>query len=347
MLQTLWFWLVGFMLIMYVVLDGFDLGAGALHPFVAKSDAERRNIFKAIGPVWDGNEVWLIAAGGSLFFAFPLLYATSFSGFYLPLMLVLWLLIIRGVSIELRSHLSSPLWRDFWDGAFFIGSALLALFFGVALGNVVRGVPIDATGNFFVALWTTFSPSGPNPGVLDWYTVTIGLLSLCALSAHGAAWISLKTVGALSERCKRVGFALWGVTVALTAIATLMTFSLRPELWGNFRRWPLGLLLPLLAIGALIAMGVCLRRGREKRAFVASCAYLAGMLASTVYALYPLVLPAVEPSRSLTVFNASASRTGLLIGLGWWSIGMLLALTYFVGIYWLFRGKIPDHDGHY
>jgi cytochrome d ubiquinol oxidase subunit II len=183
--------------------------------------------------------------------------------------------------------------------------------------------------------------------VLDWYTVTIGLLSLSALSAHGAAWISLKTPGELSARAKRMGFGLWGLTAALTAIATVMTFSLRPELWSNFQRWPLGLLLPLLAVGGLIAMGVGLRRGSEKRTFFASCAYLVGMLASTVYALYPLVLPAVDVGRSLTIFNASASRTGLLIGLGWWSLGMALALTYFIGIYWLFRGKVPEHDEHY
>lgn len=346
-MQTLWFWLVGFMLIMYVVLDGFDLGAGTLHPFVTKSDGERRKILKAIGPVWDGNEVWLIAAGGSLFFAFPLLYATSFSGFYLPLMMVLWLLIIRGVSIELRSQLPSPIWRDFWDGAFFVGSSLLALFFGVALGNVVRGVPIDETGNFFGALWTSFSPLDPNPGVLDWYTVTIGLLAVSALSAHGAAWISLKTTGALNERSRKTGLGFWVATVALTAIATVMTFSLRPELLGNFQRWPLGLVIPAIAIGGLVATGLWMRQGKELKAFFASCAYLAGMLASTAFALYPTVLPAIEPTRSLTVFNASASRTGLLIGLGWWTLGMALALTYFVGIYWLFRGKVPEHDEHY
>ncbi len=345
-METLWFWLVGFMLLMYVVLDGFDLGAGAVHPFVAKSDDERRMIYKSIGPVWDGNEVWLIAAGGSLFFAFPLLYATAFSGFYLPLMMVLWLLIIRGVAIELRSHLKSPLWRDFWDGGFFLGSALLALFFGVALGNVIRGVPIGSDGTFFVALWTSFSPLDPNPGVLDWYTVTVGLLAVAALSTHGATWISLKTTGALSARCKRVGFGLWVATALLTAIVTVMTFSLRPTLWTNFQRWPLGLLLPALAVGGLVAMGVFMRQGREKRAFVASAAYLVGMLASAVYSVYPMVLPAVDPARSLTVFNASASRTGLLIGLGWWSLGMALAITYFIGTYWLFRGKVPEHDAH-
>src|SRR3954463_3990106 len=142
------------MIAMYVLLDGFDLGAGAIHLVAARDDGERRKIIRAIGPVWDGNEVWLIAGGGTLFFAFPVLYASSFSGFYLPLIIVLWLLMMRGLSIELRQHIDNPLWATFWDAAFFVGSSLLAVFLGVALGNVVRGVPLDADGNFFLALWT-------------------------------------------------------------------------------------------------------------------------------------------------------------------------------------------------
>src|SRR5438067_13006468 len=156
-MQTLWFILVGFMLTMYVVLDGFDLGAGAIHLFAAKNDQERRMILRAIGPVWDGNEVWLIAAGGTMFFSFPVLYASSFSGFYLPLIIVLWLLMLRGISIELRSHLDNAVWVTFWDGVFFLGSALLAIFYGAALGNVVRGVPLNGNGTFFEALGTDFN----------------------------------------------------------------------------------------------------------------------------------------------------------------------------------------------
>src|SRR5579884_354221 len=153
-MQTLWFILVAFMLIAYVVLDGFDLGAGIIHLFVARTESERRMVLRAIGPVWDGNEVWIIAAGGTLFFTFPILYASSFSGFYLPLIIVLWLLMLRGVAIELRSRLNNPLWGSFWDGTFFLGSALLSIFYGAALGNVIRGVPLDAQGNFFAPLWT-------------------------------------------------------------------------------------------------------------------------------------------------------------------------------------------------
>src|SRR5256714_10373443 len=169
-MPTLWFILVTFMLTMYVLLDGFDLGAGAIHLAAAKTDAERRTIIRAIGPVWDGNEVWLIAAGGTLFFTFPLLYASSFSGFYLPLMIVLWLLMLRGVGVELRSHVSDPLWWSFFDFVFSISSLVLAIFFGAAIGNVIRGVPLNSDGYFFEALWTNFRV-GANPGILDWYTV--------------------------------------------------------------------------------------------------------------------------------------------------------------------------------
>src|ERR671933_1199968 len=192
-MPTLWFILVAFMLTMYVLLDGFDLGAGVIHLAAAKTDAERRAIIRAIGPVWDGNEVWLIAAGGTLFFASPVLYASSFSGFYLPLIIVLWLLMLRGLSIELRGHIADPLWASFWDAIFFIGSSLLAIFFGAALGNVVRGVPLDKDGYFFQPLWTDFSPFSRTPGILDWYTILIGLLALTTLVMHGANSMAVKT----------------------------------------------------------------------------------------------------------------------------------------------------------
>src|ERR671938_749852 len=224
-MPTLWFILVAFMLTMYVLLDGFDLGAGAIHLIAAKTNEERRLILRAIGPVWDGNEVWLIAAGGTLFFAFPQLYASSFSGFYLPLIMVLWLLMIRGLSIELRSHLKDPLWASFWDAAFFVGSALLVIFFGAALGNVVRGVPVAEDGYFFQPLWTNFSPTNPNPGILDWYTILTGLLALATLVVHGASWVAVKTEGELNARARHAARIGWLALVVLTAITTAATFS--------------------------------------------------------------------------------------------------------------------------
>src|ERR1700687_3032148 len=174
---SLWFGIVAVMIAAYAVLDGFDLGAGAVYLLAAKTHEERRRVLRAIGPVWDGNEVWLLAAGATLYFAFPRLYASSFSGFYLPLMIVLWLLILRGVGIEFRAHIENRVWQEFFDVIFSISSILLAVFFGAALGNVVRGVPLDLSGNFFEPLWTNFK-LGPLTGILDWYTVLISVVVL-------------------------------------------------------------------------------------------------------------------------------------------------------------------------
>src|SRR5262252_6841455 len=212
-----WFWLVAIMITAYVVLDGFDLGAGVLHLFIAKTDEERRTVIRTIGPVWDGNEVWLIAGGGTLYFAFPLLYASGFSGFYLPLMIVLWLLILRGIGIELRTHVDSQVWRGFFDGCFGISSLLLIIFFGAALGNVVRGVPLNKDGYFFLPLWTNWRV-GPQPGVLDWYTV------------HGAHYVALKTDGELNLRAHRLAGTLWPALLVVTLLSLWATLSIRPEL---------------------------------------------------------------------------------------------------------------------
>jgi cytochrome bd ubiquinol oxidase subunit II len=345
--ETLWFVLVAFMLTMYVLLDGFDLGAGAIHPFVAKNDRERRLVLRSIGPVWDGNEVWIIAAGGTLFFSFPLLYASSFSGFYLPLIIVLWLLMIRGLSVELRSHIESPVWASFWDGMFFLGSSLLAFFYGVALGNVVRGVPIGEDGYFFQPLWTNFSPTNPVPGILDWYTILTGLLALTALIVHGASWVAVKTEDELNVRARHAAQIGWLALVVLTAITTVATFALSPEMLSSFSERPWGLVFPVLAAAGLILLGYFSFRRRDRATFLFSGAYLAGMMASTAFAVYPKVLPAVEPENSLTIYNASGSAYGLAVGLVWWSIGMVLAAIYFVLIYRLFRGKVSLEDEGY
>ena len=208
-METLWFYLVAVMVAVYVILDGFDLGAGALHLFIARKDSERRTVLQSIGPVWDGNEVWLLAGGGALVLAFPRLYASAFSGFYLPLMMVLWLLILRAISIEFRSHLNSPIWRPLWDVVFSLSSLLLAVFLGAALGNVVRGVPLGADGFFFAPLWTSFRTGGQELGVLDWYTVSVGMTSLLALTYHGAMWVILKTEGEVRERAKRAAGSMF------------------------------------------------------------------------------------------------------------------------------------------
>jgi cytochrome bd ubiquinol oxidase subunit II len=345
-METLWFCLVAVMLAIYVLLDGFDLGAGAIHFLVAKTNEERRQVIATIGPVWDGNEVWLVAAGGTLYFAFPLLYASGLSGFYLPLMMVLWLLILRGSAVEFRNHIQSPIWIPFWDFFFSASSLLLAVFFGAALGNVIRGVPLDESGYFFEPLWTNLL-LGEHTGILDWYTILVGVTALLALMMHGALWVQLKTGGAVRERSQRLaGWAWWGV-LGFTALLTAVTFSVQPQVLANFRTLPAGYLFPALAIAGLAGVQFELRRSSELHAFLASCAYLLGMLTSVVFGIYPMVLPARNPLYSLTVTNAKAGVYGLKIGLVWWVIGIGLAAGYFIFVYRTFTGKVATAaDSH-
>jgi cytochrome d ubiquinol oxidase subunit II len=346
-METIWFSLVAIMIAMYVVFDGFDLGVGALHLLVARNDAERRIVLRSIGPVWDGNEVWLLAAGGTLFFAFPLLYATSFSGFYLPLMIVLWLLILRGISIEFRHLVHGAAWTPLWDVVFSLSSLLLIVFFGAALGNVVRGVSFDAEGHFFAPLWTHFRV-GPEPGVLDWFTVTTGLTALAVLVLHGALWLVLKTTGELQQRAERAARRAFWASVIAVALLTLLTFRVQPQVALNLSQRPWGAVFPALAVGGLIAVRIFIGRRNELRAFLASCGLLIGLLSSAAFGLYPYVLPSLDdPAAGLTAEAAAAAEYGLRIGLVWWIPGMLLVTAYFVFTYRHLRGKVAlDDDGY-
>jgi len=336
----IWFWLVAVMITAYVVLDGFDLGAGVLHLLIARTDQERRTVIRTIGPVWDGNEVWLLAGGGTLYFAFPLLYASGFSGFYLPLMIVLWLLILRGIGIELRMHLESTVWRGFFDGCFAISSLLLTIFYGAALGNVIRGVPLNKEGYFFLPLWTNWRP-GAEPGILDWYTVIAGVLALIALTIHGAHYVAVKTSGDLNLRARRVAAVLWPALALVTLVSLWATLSVRPELLTNYRRYPFLFVIPVAVALSLIAMFLHGRRANDKAAFLASSAYLIFMLVGAAAAVYPnLLTSTTDPALNITIYNAAAASYSLSFGLIWWSFGMALALGYFVFIYRMFRGKV-------
>jgi cytochrome bd ubiquinol oxidase subunit II len=339
-METLWFIIVAVMVTAYVVLDGFDLGAGVIYPFAAQTPTERQTIMRAIGPVWDGNEVWLLAAGGTLYFAFPLLYASSFSGFYLPLMMVLWLLMLRGVGIELRAHMENPVWRGFFDFVFFGASALLTIFFGAALGNVVRGVPLGPDQFFFEPLWTNFRV-GTNNGILDWYTVLTGVIALVTLTTHGALYITTKSEGDLNARARRIAMRLWPIQLILTVAGLVASVSIRPAVVDNYKHHAVGLVIPVIVFGSLAVMMHAMIRHYEKIAFVASSAYIVGMLVGAAFALYPVVLPAsTDPARSLTIYNAAAGQHGLAVGFIWWTLGMILALGYFFFVYRMFRGKV-------
>ncbi|MCS7023171.1 MAG: cytochrome d ubiquinol oxidase subunit II [Bryobacteraceae bacterium] len=338
-METTWFWLTAFLITGYVVLDGFDLGAGVVHLYVAQTDGERQQVLKSIGPVWDGNEVWLLAGGGTLYFAFPKLYASSFSGFYLPLMIVLWLLILRGIALEFRNHLANDTWRPFWDVTFSLASTLLCVFFGAALGNVVRGVPLDERGEFFLPLWTNFTTK-PAPGILDWYTILVGLLAFVCLSIHGAIWVAQKTSGAVHQRAHRLAKVLLPAVVVLTAAVTAATFQIQPHVASRFRDNWVGWVFPLLALAGLAFVWRGLSLERYSAAFVASTFYLVGMLGAVAFGLFPNVLPATDPARSLTIYQAAAAPYGLRVGLFWWLPGMAMALGYTAFLYRRFAGKV-------
>jgi cytochrome d ubiquinol oxidase subunit II len=341
-MSAFWYGALAAMFSTYAVLDGFDFGAGALNLFLARDDRERRQVLAAIGPVWDGNEVWLIAGGGTFFFAFPRAYATAFSGFYLPLMLALWLLGVRGIAIELRSHLENPLWRAFWDAGLCGASALMAVVLGVALGNVLRGAPLDQSGHFMAPWFTHFNARGAT-GVLDWYTLMVGVFSLCALSAHGALFIAWRNDGPVRERALRMARLLWPVVAAVGLLVVVATAVVRPEIYrGLLSRpwaWPLALVALLGLVGALVL------RGRDLLAFLASSAFLAGTLMATAAGLFPLLLPStVDPAFHVTAQNAAAGEHGLRIGLVWWSLGMALAVSYTAYVFRTLRGKAQAED---
>jgi cytochrome bd ubiquinol oxidase subunit II len=346
-MQTIWFCIVAVMVAIYVVLDGFDLGAGIAHLLVARTDDERRTVLRSIGPVWDGNEVWLLAGGGVLYFAFPALYAAGFSGFYLPLMMVLWLLILRGISIEFRNHIESEVWHPLWDVSFAVASALLAVFFGAALGNVVRGVPLDRAGEFFLPLWTDFN-TGATPGILDWYTILVGVTALLTLTVHGALWLALKTEGVLEARSRNLANKAWWGLLAAVILITLASFDVQPHIRLAFETQPWGYVFPFLAVAGLVAMRVWNGARSSLAAFLSSSLFIIGMLTSAVFGLYPYVLPSnTDPALSLSITNASAAPYGLKVGLFWFIPGILLAAVYFIHNYRSFAGKLRTEEKGY
>jgi cytochrome d ubiquinol oxidase subunit II len=329
-LPLVWFGLLGVLLAGYAILDGFDLGVGMVHLFVARDDAERRIVLNSIGPIWDGNEVWLVTFGGALFAAFPEAYATLFSGFYAAFMLLIFCLMLRAVSIEFRGKRIARFWRRLWDAGFTLGSFAASLLFGVAVGNLLQGVPLDAAGEYHGELLAQLSP----------YPLLVGALVVTLFLMHGAVFLSLKTEGALHLRVRRWawrGFGLFLVAFLLTTIFTLATF---PHAIANFARWPLLWGIPVVLTFALADVPREIFHERPRAAFLASTVVIASLVALLGAAMYPdLIHSWPAPGHSLTLWNAASSPHTLRIMLLIAAIGMPAVLAYTAIVYWTFRGK--------
>lgn len=343
-METVWFCLLAFVAAMYGILDGYDLGVGMLHPFVGRTPNEREAVRRTILPVWDGNEVWLIAGGGILFFAFPVAYASGFAGFYLAFFVLLWLLIPRGLSLELREQVPHPLAHGFCDGTFFWASTLLGFLYGVALGNVLRGVPLDRNGYFFVPFWTVLG-LGPNPGVFDWYTVLAGFSTLAILIVHGGAFLAARSVEPVRSRALTAArYASIPAVLLATAFAVLSPVA-NAALRHNYTAHPWTYSLPAAAGAAGLVMIVLAWRRRERGTFIASTAVILLSVGSAALALYPaLLLSTTKRALDLTIYNTGTSRYAMTTGLVWGGIGLALAAGYSAFAHYRFRGRVSSPD---
>ena len=336
-LNTIWFLLLGILLLGYGILDGFDLGVGVLHLF-AKDERERRIHMNAIGPVWDGNEVWLLTAGGAMFAAFPPVYATVFSGFYLAFMLLLLALIFRAVSMEFRGKVDSAAWKRIWDWGFGLGSLVPPLLYGVALGNVMAGLPLDAGGNFTGSFYSLLSP----------YALLVGVTSLAFFIMHGAAWMMLKTEGGLQARMRNWVTRSWAAFVLLYTGATFMSVFSAPHLFEGLVEKPLFWVAISVLVAAVALIPLAAARTRVVHTFLLSAAALAAMLALVGLSLYPNLVPAIPGSgESLTIYNASSTPRTLKVMLIIAAAGMPFVVGYTALIYRAFRGKVTITEESY
>jgi cytochrome d ubiquinol oxidase subunit II len=337
-LIVIWFLLEGVLLAGYALLDGFDLGVGILHPFVPRTDEERRISMNSIGPLWDGNEVWLVTFGGALFAAFPEAYATVFSGFYTAFMLLLFALVFRAVSLEFRSKVSGKGWRRFWDWSFFGGSALASLLFGVAVGNAMLGMPLDDAGNFHGTVLDQLTP----------FPVLVGLMTVALFAMHGGMFLYLKTEGEFQQRLRDWLWRSWGLFLVLFMLTTIATVAFIPRATVNFERWPWAAVVVLVAILAVANIPRCLYWGAPGRAFLSSCVVIVCMVGLFGLALYPnLVTASNDPANSITIFNAASSPKTLMIMLIIAIVGLPFVLAYTAIIYWTFRGKVELGEHSY
>jgi cytochrome d ubiquinol oxidase subunit II len=336
-LQITWFVIIAVLIVGYAILDGFDLGVGFWY-LLARGQEQRRTLLNAIGPVWDGNEVWLLTAGGALFAAFPPVYATAFSSMYLALVILLLGLIFRAASLEFRSKVESRTWRSAWDVGFAVGSIVPALLFGVAAGNIVSGMPLDGAGHY----------TGTFLGLLGPHALLVGLTGLAMFATHGALYIVVKTDGELATRARTWAWWAWIALVALFAVTTVAMLLARPRLLANFEAAPPLFLVPGLVVTGLVGIAAGLRRGRAVLAFLSSATTIAALVATAGISIFPYLVPALgQPELGLTIHDSSASMKSLQIMLVLAGLGMPLVLLYTVYIYRTFRGKVVLDDASY
>ncbi|HEY8314494.1 MAG TPA: cytochrome d ubiquinol oxidase subunit II [Candidatus Baltobacteraceae bacterium] len=319
-MSTTAFVLLAVMVTAYVLLDGYDLGTAAITPLIARTSEERAASMESIGPFWNGNEVWLIAAGASLFALFPQAYASSFSGFYLPFMVVLWLLMFRGIALELRSHFVSEMWHGFWDFCFAASSTLLILLFGIALGNIVRGLPLDANGYFLGTFGFLLNP----------YALGVGALAVAAVAQHGATWVRLRIDGPPAQRSRTLIGMLWWIVLALYVATSAATIAQRWSLPAHgVHAWLA--FMPVVSLATLIALRVANARGHAGRAFAASSIFLASLLVVSAGTMYPYILPGYPAQRSgLSITDAAPSAVALATTLAVVIVGLCVVVAYTV-----------------
>jgi len=339
-LQVVWFVLVGVLLGGYAVLDGFDLGVGTLYPFLGKSEADKAVMRTSIGPVWDGNEVWLLTGGGALFAAFPPVYATVFSGFYLALMLVLFSLIFRAVSLDFRSH--DPELASVWDNAFFLGSALPALLFGVAVGNIALGVPLTSYGEFAGNFFTLLGFWG---GTFNPVPLTVGVLGLSMFLLQGASWIAVKAEGELHDRAAKLSSTLSWVFIALAVVATVVVWAFAPLTFHRVITSPVGWLFVALLVVSFVWARMAISRGTERPVWYAASLSAISLTGIWAAGIFPMLVPSLgdelgHPTKPLTIFNASSSQLTLTVMLIIAIIGVPIVLFYMYLIYKTFAGKV-------
>ncbi len=334
MLETIWFVLWGLLWGIYFMLDGFDLGLGASMPFLVREERDVRVIYNAMGPFWDGNEVWLITAGGVTFAAFPTTYAVMFSTLYTPLLLILFALIVRAVSFEFRGQVDSPTWRRLWDVCLFVGSLAPALLFGVAFANIFQGVPFDANGAFHGNLLTLLNP----------YGLVGGILFVLLFVVHGLLWLAIKTDGILHERAARGVPRVWVVLLVVAVIFLVYTWFATP-LYKNYLSSPVLLLIPLLAVLALLAVRFFIARAHWWKAWFASGLTILSATLFGVVGLYPNLYPSsIDPAATLTAFNSSSSPLTLKIMLVVAVIFVPIVIAYQTWVYFKFKDKVTDED---